>query len=664
MPLYGTFLAGYGERAALSVGIMPDGYQRSMTERPSRKQENKPASGTRGRLWLFRGFLLLVLILISALGWYSLRLRDELPANQPDPPQIAFATGIAVESPTSFESETPEPTVSITPLATRTTLEGSLVYTVREGGHSHIWVYGAGDPKPLPLTWGDWDDRDPAIDPLGEQLAFSSNRGGAWDLYLLELRTGTVRQLTYTSGFEGHPTWSPDGTWIAFEAYYDGDFDIRILNVAGEQDPIQLTNHPASDTNPEWDPAGRRIAFVSDREGSPDIFIANLDQPDDRFTNLTQTPAIPEGHPSFNAESTWLAYTQLVNGLTEIHLKDLLDLDRPSIPLGAGGHPVWSPDGSSLAAIVQAPLRSHLISYAVEGSLPLIGFPIAEPVYQITWTAHGLPGEVITQSANYVMPNSLYEVDLGSSVGQARTTLVALNGVEAPNPALSDAVDEAFEALRQRLAIELGWDFLGALEHAFVGINDPLPPGLSYDDWLYTGRAFTFNRDAVEARLVEVVREDLAGQTYWRVFVWTANQEGAQGEPLRDYPWDFSARYSGDPKAYDQGGALADRLPAGYYIDFTQLAQDYGFERVPALPNWRTYFSGTRFNEFVYRQGLDWLDAMLELYPLSAIVTPTPFLTPTPTPTRTLRPTPTPWWWRWQTPTATSTPFIAPTPTP
>jgi TolB protein len=593
-----------------------------MTEQPSRKQGGEPASGTRGRLWLFRGFLIVVLILISALGWYSLRLHDQIRATRPDSTQTAWATEMTVGSPTPFKSETPEPAGSVTPLATRTTLEGSLVYTIREGGHSHLWVYGAGDPKALPLTWGEWDDRDPAIDPTGEQLAFSSNRGGAWDLYLLELRTGTVRQLTHTAGFEGHPTWSPDGTWIAFEAYYDGDFDIRILNVAGEQDPIQLTNHPASDTDPEWDPAGRRIAFVSDREGSPDIFIANLDKPDDRFTNLTQTPAIREGHPSFNAESTWLAYTQLVSGLTEIHLKDLLDLNQPSIPLGAGSFPVWSPDGSSIAAIVQAPLRTHLISYAVEGSLPLIGIPIVEPVYQIAWTAHGLPGEMNLQSAGWVTPSPLYEVDLSPSADQARTTLVSLNGV------------------------------------------DPLPPGLSYDDWLYTGRAFAFNGDTVDAGMVQVVREDLAGHTYWRVFVRTANQEGAQGEPLRSYPWDFSARYSSDPQSYDQGGALVDRLPVGYYVDFTQLAQDYGFERVPALPNWRTYFSGTRFNEFVYRQSLDWLDAMLELYPLSAIVTPTPFLTPTPTPTRTLRPTPTPWWWRWQTPTATATPFIAPTPTP
>lgn len=635
-----------------------------MTDPSFTKRVNEPNNKPTGRLWLFRSFLLVVLFLISALGWYSLRLRDSQAIPPGDPSSVSLATDLMTISPTGDSSKTTNVPVTMTPMATRATLEGSLIFTLREGGHSHIRAYVAGDPMPLSLTWGPWDDRDPAIDPNGERLAFSSNRGGAWDLYLLELGTGEIRPLTNTPGYEGQPTWSPDGMWIAFEAYYDGDFDIRILPVEGNQDPIQLTNHPASDTQPDWDPAGRRIAFVSDRDGSPDIYIANLDRTDDRFLNLTQSPTIPEGFPSFNADGTWLAYAQLQSGLQEIQLQDLSDLERPATPLGSGEHPVWSPDGSSLAAILKAPQRAHLVRYAVEGSLPLTGFPITESVYQLVWTEHGLPAEVSAHSASWIAPAPLFELDLSQSIGQARTTLVNLNGVQAPNPVLSDAVDEAFEALRQWVSPKLGWDFLGGLEHAFLGINDPLPPGLSYDDWLYTGRAFAFNSDAVEVGLVEIVREDIAGHVYWRVFVRTALQDGSQGEPLRQYPWDFSSRFGGDPETYDQGGSLAERLPQGYYLDFTQLAQDHGFERIPALPNWRTYYPGTRFNEFVYRQELDWLEAMLELYPLSAIVTPTPFLTPTPTPTRTLRPTPTPWWWRWETPTPSSTPFIAPTPTP
>jgi len=635
-----------------------------MTDPSLTKRVNKPNNKSTGRLWLFRSFLVLVLFVISALGWYSLNLRDSQAIPLADATTLSPATDIMMVSPTADPSRTPDVAATMTAAASRTIPEGSLIVTIREGGHSHLWAYAAGESKPIPLTWGSWDDRDPAIDSAGERLAFSSNRGGTWDLYLLELTSGVLRQLTTTPGYEGQPTWSPDGMWIAFEAYYDGDFDIRILPVEGNQAPVQLTNHPASDTQPNWDPAGRRIAFVSDRDGSPDIFIANLDRPDDRFMNLTQSPTIPESFPSFNADGTWLAYAQLESGLQEIRIRNLSDLERPAIALGSGEHPVWSPDGSSLAAIMKAPQRTHLVSYAVEGSLPLTGFPITQSVYNLVWTEHGLPAEVIAHSADWETPTPLFTVDLSQSTEQARTTLVELSGVQAPNPALSDAVNEAFEALRHWVSRELGWDFLDNLEHAFLGINDPLPPGLSYDDWLYTGRAIAFNSDAVEAGYVEIVREDIGGHVYWRVFVRTALQDGSQGEPLRQYPWDFSTRFGGDPQAYDQGGSMMDRLPQGYYLDFTQLAQDHGFERVPALPNWRTYYPGTRFNEFVYRQNLDWLEAMLELYPLSAIVTPTPFLTPTLTPTRTLRPTPTPWWWRWETPTPSSTPFIAPTPTP
>jgi hypothetical protein len=78
------------------------------------------------------------------------------------------------------------------------------------------------------------------------------------------------------------------------------------------------------------------------------------------------------------------------------------------------------------------------------------------------------------------------------------------------------------------------------------------------------------------------------------------------------------------------------------------------------MSNWRTYYQAARFNEFARTDGLTWLEAMLQIYPPEAIVTPTPFRTPTLTPTRTPWPTITPWWLPYlKTPSPTAIPPAA-----
>jgi TolB protein len=241
-----------------------------------------------------------------------------------------------------------------------------------------------------------------------------------------------------------------------------------------------------------------------------------------------------------------------------------------------------------------------------------------------------------------------------------RQRLIPLQAVEAPNAYLNDQVDESFQALRQRIAAASGWDFLASLENAFVPLTAPLLPGME-ESWLYTGRAFSFNPLSMNAGWLVVVREDYGPETYWRVFIRTRYQDGKQGRPLHTLPWDFSARFEGDPQAYEKGGRPAHQVPSGYWLDVTSLALAYGWERLPALSTWRSAYVTTRFNEFVLRDGLNWRNAMLELYPQEALVTPT-VSTPTPAPSATPRPTRTPTPTR--TPRPTPTPTATPSPTP
>ncbi len=582
-----------------------------------------------------------------------------------DPTLVAAATAL---SHTASPSASPTRNPSIftpTPAPTRQTEAGTLFYAARSNGHSHLYAYTPGDLSPITLTAGPWDDIDPAPSPEQSLIAFSSNRDGPWDLYLLALQTGQIRRLTETAGYDGNPTWSPDGRWIAFEGYHDGDFDIWIVPIDGSQAPIQLTNHPAADIEPSWDPHGRRIAFISSRAGLPDVFLADLDRAEDRLTNLTQTRFLAESSPAFDFDGSSLAFSVHSEGLDFLMVRSMLRPEQDASRVGQGSKAAWIPRDAGLVALLQTPNQSHLVSYALEsGDQAPIGFPQLGEVESMAWGTGGLPGSLNTLGLSLPTSEPLYERQSISEVLQAsRIRLVDLPGINAPNPSLSDAVDEPFLALREKVAASAGWDFLANLDNAFVGLNDPLPPGFAYNDWLYTGRAFAISEAAVRSGWVEVVREDIGAQTYWRVFVRASKQDGSLGEPLRTHPWDFTARYTGDPSAYDLGGAARKSIPGGFYLDFTQMAADFGFVRVPALPNWRTFYPGARFNEFVLTDGLDWESAMLQLYPASAIQTPTPYRTPTATPTITPSPTPTPWWWRWRTPTPSLAPPLAPTAT-
>ncbi len=176
---------------------------------------------------------------------------------------------------------------------------------------------------------------------------------------------------------------------------------------------------------------------------------------------------------------------------------------------------------------------------------------------------------------------------------------------------------------------------------------------------MYTGRGFALNPLPFSAGWLVAVREDYNGLTYWRIYARTRYQDGSQGIPLLVHPWDLDARHSGNTQAYEQGGAFAP-IPQGYWVDITDLASRFGWQRLPALVNWRTYYAAARVNQFVVTGGLNWQNAMAQLYPVEAIATPT-FV---PTPTTTLTPTRTPWPGRryYQTSTPTVTP-VTPTAT-
>lgn len=514
--------------------------------------------------------------------------------------------------------------VQLTPWPTPDTLGsgGSVAFTIRRNGNSDIYVLTIGRPEPVRLTADPADDRDPAWSPDGRELAYSSRRDGNWEIYVLNLQSGETRRITNDTAYDGSPSWSPDGQWLVFETYRDNNLDLYIIKADGSSPPIRLTEHPAQDFSPVWAPGGRHIAFTSWRSGNKDIFIMSLDSASDQTAvNVTASPDRYEDHAAFEGQGRFLAYDDASTGYELVYVTPLVGYrpaERP-VTVGQGRHPSWSPDGSSLLYAYDSGQQSHLIAGSVDAwSVAPQAYTTEGYVDDLAWSAVTLLPDLLEEQIQDVAiaeDAPLFTENVSRSEGQELYFLWEVD-VDAPLPYLSERVDQSFEALRDRVIAEAGWDLLGQLDNMYLSLDDKPLPGQPAQSWSYAGRAFDFNYllALADNPQVEIVREDQGSETYWRVYLRTAVQDGSMGEPLKQLPWDFRARFGFDPQYYDQGGKSKDGIPAGYYLDFTALAADYGWARVPAVERWHTFFQGIRYWHFENHQGLTWEEAMLEIY--------------------------------------------------
>jgi TolB protein len=550
-----------------------------------------------------------------------------------------------------------------------TQTQGTVFLAMDDGTYSHLFAY---QPQTLPLTrltYGPWEDITPALNPGGDLLAFSSNRNGYWNLYLLDLLTGQITQLTDNHHYEASPSWSPDGRWLVYETYLgedDGSLDLFILPIDGSSLPIRLTDHPAADYSPKWSPGGREIAFVSQRSGKPEIWIANLDTVgDERFSQVTDNRPIIHSKPVWSPDGRRLIWSANENGFHNLYMwevgEDLGSRDS-TVYIGSGSLSAWSPYEESILSLIEEPNKTYLTAYHLEK--PGLALPPAALPGSVSGLSWGvvdpgveLPGPFHGHAVQTPAPAWQPALTLVEDVPPGRYTLAQLDDVSAPYPHLHDMVDEAFNALRSRAAFEAGWDYLSTLENAYLPLTSPSLPGMK-EEWLYTGRAFAANTLPYNAGWMVIVKEDYSQQTYWRVYLKARAQDGSAGKPLYTQPWDFNARYSGNMAAYEQGGSLSATIPSGYWVDFTQIARRYGWERLPALSIWRSNYPSARFNQFKLDSGLDWKSAMLEIYPPEVLITPTQVIPPTRTPSPTSR------WYQSPTPTITSSPRPTLTPPP
>lgn len=125
------------------------------------------------------------------------------------------------------------------------------------------------------------EDSYPCFSPDGRQVVFQSNRTGNWDLFVLELETGAVHQITSDPSSDLTPTWSPDGKTIVFASDRGGDADIWMVAADGTGTSRNLTRHPAVESHPNFTADGRQVLFNSTRDDpsgrEDEVYVMNAD---------------------------------------------------------------------------------------------------------------------------------------------------------------------------------------------------------------------------------------------------------------------------------------------------------------------------------------------------------------------------------------------------
>ncbi|MEP6920847.1 MAG: S41 family peptidase [bacterium] len=183
------------------------------------------------------------------------------------------------------------------------------------------------------------------LSPKGERALFNA-RG---DIFTAPIEKGPTRNLTHSSGaHDKWPSWSPDGSRIAFISDSTGEEELYIIQQDGLKPAEQIThNGKAMRYQPEWAPDGKRIAF-SDKDGK--LYVITLadrsmievaDSPHGQIRDYTWSPrgnylafSLDADPNRFSSINVWSAADGKVHRLTDYMFN--------------ATNPAWDPQGNYL----------------------------------------------------------------------------------------------------------------------------------------------------------------------------------------------------------------------------------------------------------------------------------------------------------------------------
>jgi Tol biopolymer transport system component len=234
---------------------------------------------------------------------------------------------------------------------------GTLIYRTGGGSAGQTqWLDRQGKslgPVGEPGVSSQWN-----LSPDGTRLAQVRQDGGNADVWVVELARGVSTRLTFDPALDQNPVWSPDGKRIAFASNRGGQWGLYVKPSNGSAEEQLLLQSAELKAPTSWSSDGRYLLYsMAAPKTQDDIWVLPLEGDKKPFLFLG-TP-FREGFARFSADSRWIAYTSEESGAPEVYVRPFVPPGEPSkgaadaggkwmVSKGGGINPRWRRDGKEL----------------------------------------------------------------------------------------------------------------------------------------------------------------------------------------------------------------------------------------------------------------------------------------------------------------------------